>query len=188
VSDQEFTLCPFPDPGGLPAVALGGRLRRQGSRLAITFVLSGRLSEVVIPAAAARPGRRWLLWEGTCSEFFLALPGAQGYWEFNLSPAGHWNVFHLTGYRQGIAEEPAITDLPLTVRRQPDRLCLSLDLDLAALLPAAQPWLLAISAVLAHPDGRRTYWALVHPAAAPDFHHPASFILTLAAGPTRLSP
>jgi len=179
VSPQDFVLHPFPNGLAAPAVALSGQLCRQGSRLAITFILSGDLSEVVIPAAAPTPSRRWLLWESTCCEFFLALPGRQGYWEFNLSPAGHWNVFHLSGYRQGIAEEPAITHLPLTIRRRPDRLTLSLDIDLAVFRPPAAAWQAAVSAVLQHHDGHCTYWALVHPAAAPDFHHPAGFILTL---------
>lgn len=179
MTEQEFALRPFPGDLCLPAVALGGLLWRQGSLLTITFILSGRLADVVIPPPAPVPARRWLLWEATCSEFFLALPGHDDYWEFNLSPSGDWNVFHLSGYRQGIQEEPAITTLAVSVARQPDQLSLRLQTDLAAILPADQPWEVAISTVLLHPNGHATFWALIHPAPQPDFHHRAGFILTL---------
>lgn len=176
---QEFALRPFPADPSPPGVSIRGRLGRQGSLFTISFILSGQLADVVIPAAALAPARRWLLWETTCLEFFLALPGHDDYWEFNLSPSGDWNVFHLTDYRQGIQEEMAITHLPLEIHRQPDRLTISLTIDLQAILPADRPWEVAISTVLQHLDGRYTYWALNHPAPQPDFHHRAGFSITI---------
>ncbi len=176
---REFALQPFPVGPVLPAVAIRGHLCRQGTLLAITYVISGRLADVVIPPPAPVPARRWLLWEATCCEFFLAIPEAEEYWECNLSPAGDWNVFHLSGYRQGIREETAIPHLPLVVQSQPDTLTLSLEVDLAAILPPDQPWEAAVSAVLQHPNGQFTFWALRHPAPQPDFHHRAGFVITI---------
>jgi hypothetical protein len=37
-----------------------------------------------------------------------------------------------------------------------------------------------LSAVIEANDGTLSYWALKHPAAKPDFHHPDSFVLELA--------
>jgi hypothetical protein len=180
LTSRDFILHPFPGSLCLPALLVAGHIARQGSRLNLTYTLSGQLQEVIIPAPAQPPTRRWLLWESTCLEFFLKIPGDSGYWEANLSPSGDWNFFRLSGYRQGIAEEPAIAHLPVSSHRQPDRFVLQTDLELAALLPAHEPWHLALSAVLEHPGGRFTFWALSHPAPQPDFHHSDSFILLLA--------
>lgn len=179
MTSWEFVLQPFPAGLPLPAITLSGNLRRQGTLLAITYTLAGRLADLIIPPPAPAPTRRWLLWEATCCEFFLAIPGAEDYWEFNLSPSGDWNVFHLSGYRQGIREESAIDHLPLVVQRRPNRLTLSLQTDLAAIFPPDHSWKAAVSAVLQHADGRCTFWALSHPAPQPDFHHRASFLLAV---------
>ena len=69
--------------------------------------------------------------------------------------------------------------LPLVVQRRPGRLTLSLQIDLAAILPPDRPWEAAVSAVLQHTDGRFTFWALSHPAPQPDFHHRAGFLLAV---------
>jgi hypothetical protein len=39
---------------------------------------------------------------------------------------------------------------------------------------------LGLSAVVEASDGTLSYWALNHPVAKPDFHHPDSFALELA--------
>jgi hypothetical protein len=38
---------------------------------------------------------------------------------------------------------------------------------------------LGLSAVIEAVDGAMSYWALAHPSAKPDFHHPDSFVLDL---------
>ena len=37
----------------------------------------------------------------------------------------------------------------------------------------------SLSAVIETTDGAMSYWALAHPSAKPDFHHPDSFVLDL---------
>jgi hypothetical protein len=56
-------------------------------------------------------------------------------------------------------------------------------LALARLSPAYAdaPLVMGVSAVIVARDGSRSYWALVHPAEKPDFHHPDAFALTLDA-------
>ena len=57
------------------------------------------------------PRRRDRLWEETCLELFLGEEGSERYWEFNLSPAGHWNVYRFEFYvsDKGSLSEPFST-------------------------------------------------------------------------------
>jgi hypothetical protein len=175
-----FTLQPFAKDSVRPLLyAITGAISRRQTGMALTYNLTGPLQDLVIAPPVAEPARRWLLWETTCLEFFLAIRGADPYWEFNLSPAGHWNVFRLTSYRQGIQEEPAFQALPFTVARQPDRLRLSLDIDLAAIIPADQPLEVGLSTVLQHQGGELSFWALTHPGGEPDFHLRQGFVMKL---------
>jgi hypothetical protein len=142
-------------------------------------MLIGPLAALVIPVPVGNPVRKNALWEETCFEFFLGGKDSDRYWEFNLSPAGHWNVYCFASYRQGMQEEPAFTSLPLSVQSQPDVLRLSTEVDLEKLIPAEQVLNVAISAVIKTMHGGITYWALTHPGPQPDFHRRDSFIIEL---------
>jgi hypothetical protein len=176
LNSQSFTLQPF--TAGTPYV-ISGTISRGDARLTVTYTLSGPLQDLVIAPPADPPSRQWVLWEHTCFELFLASHGAEHYWEWNLSPAGHWNVFRLSGYRQGIQEEPAFQALPFTVQRHPEELSIALDIDLAILGPVNQPLEVGLSAVLQPQDGPLSFWALTHQDAAPDFHRRQGFIVRL---------
>jgi hypothetical protein len=119
------------------------------------------------------------LWRETCLELFLAPENVPHYWEVNLSPAGHWNVYGFRAYRQGLHEEPALTALPFTVTREPAALSLALELDMTGLIFPDQALELAIAAVIQAVDGSLTYWALAHPGSRPDFHRRDAFVITL---------
>jgi hypothetical protein len=99
---------PHTAPGPL---RLGANLRRQGDRLEIRWRLQGALSRLRLPEPVAEPQRRDALWTSTCLECFLARPDDEGYWELNLCPSGHWNLYRLDGYRQGLRPEAAIRRL-----------------------------------------------------------------------------
>jgi hypothetical protein len=176
---QSFSLQPFSaaDPG--PPVTITGDLGQRGQVLALRYELRGPLGELVIPTPAALPARRQGLWEATCFEFFLAAQEAPGYWEFNLSPAGHWNAYRFAAYREGMTEEGAITALPFSLQRRPDALLLSLELDLARLVWPGRPLRAGVTAVLQLAGGRMTYWDLTHPGPQPDFHRRDSFTIEL---------
>jgi hypothetical protein len=137
------------------------------------------LAELVIPARADLPAREHGLWEETCFEFFLAVKNSPQYWEFNLSPAGHWNIYCFQAYRQGRQEETAFRSLPFSVQSRPDSLLLVLELDLDRIVPADQALEVAIAAVSKLLDGQATYWALTHPGPQADFHRRDSFIIEL---------
>ena len=132
-----------------------------------------------IPAAAEAPRRKDRLWEETCLELFLGTADSGEYREFNLSPAGHWNVFRFTRYREEMREEPAFTSLPFAVRRDPEALLLTAEIGVGKIVPAGKHLAAGVAAVIKSTDGRKSHWALVHPASRPDFHRREGFALTL---------
>lgn len=179
MNGRDFSLKPFPSSGPLPGLDITGGIVRCSDALTVRYALHGPLPELVIPSPAHLPARKNLLWEETCFEFFLAPRNHRRYWEFNISPAGHWNVYSFKSYRQGMKEEPAITSLPIVVRSGRDALQLSVRLDLAGIVPPSQILKAAVSAVVKSKNGGTTYWALIHPAAEADFHLRDGFTLEL---------
>lgn len=174
-----FSLQPFPDSGPPPAYRLTGEAQRLGDILRFAWVLSGALAGLEIPPATASPERRDKLWQATCFEFFLALPGATGYWEANLSPAGHWQLYRFDDYRQGMQPEPKITTLAIDSTQTSTFFRLTATIGLANLLPSDQPLQLGVSAVLRALGGATSYWALAHPGEKPDFHQRGGFLLAI---------
>jgi hypothetical protein len=179
MNQTRFSLKPLPSDGVLPGIIISGSITRQLNALAISYVLTGNLSELEVPLPADLPARKINLWEETCFEFFLALKNSDQYWEFNLSPAGHWNVYRFKAYRQDMREEASFTSLPFTVQRQADVLLLSVEIDLNMIIAADQALRIGISAVTRSIDGSMNYWALIHPGAQADFHRKESFIVGL---------
>ena len=143
--------------------------------MAIHYLLRGPMDRLVLPAAVECPERGDDLWRGTCLEFFLAPRGDQSYWEFNLSPAGHWNAYHFSGYRSGMAPDPGYASLPFQVCATADALSLDLEWALPAALADDQPLELGVCAVIVLRGGELSYWALAHPGAEPDFHRRDGF-------------
>ena len=174
-----FSLRPFPSGGLQPHLEITGDIRRSSNKLSISYTLSGPLAELMIPALEDIRLRKNGLWEETCFEFFLAPVNSDQYWEFNLSPTGHWNVYRFTSCRQGMQEETAFTALPFSVLLYSDSLKLSLEVELEKIVPADQALKIGISAVIKTINGRMTFWALTHPGPQPDFHRRDSFIIDL---------
>jgi len=179
MNHQSFFLQPFPSTGQLLDLKIAGKIAQNAHKLAIEYALVGDIKEIALALPSATPLRKHELWQNTCFEFFLAIKNSQQYWEFNLSPAGHWNVYSFDDYRQGMQEETALTKLPFIVQQQADSLQLNLNFDLAKIIPQEQFLEVAITTVIKHKDGEITYWALTHQGAEADFHRRDSFILEL---------
>jgi hypothetical protein len=178
ISEQSFTLQPFLLDDALCDIYVEGTLQRQTNTLAIRYELSDPDSIASI-GSAALPTRKNGLWEETCFEFFLGVQGSERYWEFNLSPAGHWNIYRFDGYRQGMQNEAAWDQLPFEVRQHSGSVTLDLDLDLSPIAGAEQKLELAIAAVILLKTGTTSYWALTHCAPQADFHQRKSFTIKL---------
>ena len=160
---------------------IGASIRRQGNgSMEITYSIGGDLARLKVPP----PGRQRTahgLWQHTCCECFVALPGDPGYHEFNFSPSGEWAAYAFSGYRKGAAIDDETLNPQIAVRRVDDALELDASLPLGR-FPALRTrgrLVLALSAVIEDGDGTLSYWALKHPAGKPDFHHRDSFALEL---------
>jgi len=176
---RRFLLIPFPGEGNVAGITIGGTIARRADALSVRCEVRGDLAKVKIPSAEEAPRRHDRLWEETCLELFLGTADSAGYWEFNLSPAGYWNVYRFTSYREGMREEPAYTTLPFAVRIGPGALELSMELDVGRIIPAGEAIEAGVAAVIKTIDGWKNHWALVHPGPRPDFHRRDGFALTI---------
>jgi len=172
----QYSLRPWPGGPWPSGLAVQVRLRREAGLLTLEYELAGSLTALALPEPVPEPRRRDGLWCSSCFEFFLAPVDDPGYWEFNISPAGHWNCFCFSEYRQGMREETRVEYLAVRQRRAPDRLVLAVTQDLQPLLPPRTSCRLGLAAVLRDRDGHISYWAPGHPGERPDFHHPAGFL------------
>jgi hypothetical protein len=180
-NEHYFSLAPFSSPR-LSSEMIEGTIVRSAGMLSLHYRLFGRFDNLLIPAPAAVPERRARLWKDTCFELFLTVRGAPSYWEFNLSPAGHWNVYRFTAYRQEMAEKRAFATLPFMIQTESLGLTLGLEIELDRILPAAPALEAGVSAVLKHADGTVTYWALAHRGPQPDFHRRNGFLINVPIG------
>jgi hypothetical protein len=178
--EQSFTLIPFPALD-IPAISLTGYLSLQRQFLTLHYSLSGNTEVILLPPISLNPSRKAELWKATCFEFFLAIQDQPGYWEFNMSPSGDWNVYRMDAYRRiGFREEAAISALPFAFKRESNGYSLDVAIALTSIIRAEENVHLAITAIIQTKDGNETYWALAHSAPHADFHLRESFILALA--------
>jgi hypothetical protein len=198
MTERSFSLIPFPAQN-LPNISITGAISLQMNILHLSYSLTGNVEDVFLPPTSVTPSRKDELWKTTCFEFFLAVKDQPQYREFNLSPSGDWNVYHMDKYRRvGFREETSIQGLAFEVQKTPVTMSslaesnevgvfqLNAMLDLNSIVPQNQLLEFGITAIIQTTNGNETYWALAHPAPFADFHLRESFILGLA-GQTRLS-
>jgi hypothetical protein len=172
-------LKPFSTDRSTQSIDLAARLDRHEDILSIEYHLHGDLNTLIVPPPVPNPTRKSLLWEHTCFEFFLGVPGMPEYWEFNLSPAGDWNIYHLDNYRQGLREELAFTSLSFQVALQPSSLMLGLELDLSRIIKADRDLEVSVTSVIEPLAGEISYWAVTHTGETADFHLRNSFSIEI---------
>lgn len=173
-----FTLQPFPSVEALFNLKITGNIARHQNLLTISYNLLGNIQQVDITPPET-PQRKHELWQDTCFEFFLGAKNSPAYWEFNLSPAGHWNIYRFNNYRQGMQEETAFTTLPFDVKHNSDSLDLTLNVNLDKIISVDQAIEVAITTVIKSTNGEVSYLALSHKGAEPDFHLRESFVIEL---------
>jgi hypothetical protein len=180
------------------------RLRTR--QIEIRWIALGPVRHIVIPWPT-KPARAGELWNHTCFEAFVRAEGEEDYIEFNIAPRGNWNAYIFDGYRSGmkVAKQASASQIAFDWRDEPlseerrsglqeagydtfDRfptpffyVSALIDLERVHRLPSDLPWRLGLSAVIEENNGRKSYWALEHPAGKPDFHDPDCFALELPA-------
>jgi hypothetical protein len=153
--------------------------RTSNSTIMLRYALEGDMNRLRIPPAQeARRADR--LWQHTCFELFCAATGA-AYYELNFSPSSEWAIYGFTGYRQGMVSVETPQAPQISTHQHATGLELEAIVDLGALsdLHGAATIRAAASAVIEDADGGLSYWALVHSATRPDFHHAGAFALSL---------
>ncbi|MDG3064356.1 DOMON-like domain-containing protein [Thauera mechernichensis] len=147
-----------------------------------------RIDRLVVPApqpSVAADG----LWQHTCFEVFLGVPGEPTYREYNFSPSGQWAVYAFQGWRQRVDGFAAEQAPEIQCAHDAGSLVLEARVP-AGLLPAVPPGTdlqVSLAAVIERKDGQLEYWAVRHAPAQPDFHARDTFVLTLATA-TRSQP
>lgn len=179
MTEQSFSLIPFP-AASIPAITITGKIARQDNRISLLYALAGTTEDIFLPSPSAPCSRKDELWRATCFEFFLGIKDQAQYWEFNLSPSGDWNVYHMDGYRRvGFREEESIKHLELSIQIKADLISLNTLADLRPIVQESQRLDVGITAIIQTKDSRETYWALLHPAPQADFHLRKSFVCSL---------
>ena len=140
----------------------------------IWFGIGAPPARFVIPEGAGE--RVDELWRTTCFEAFLRAEGTEGYREWNFAPSGDWAAYDFEAYREGMTAAPVAA--PPYVRMEDNFTWWSLGATIA--VDADTKWQLGLSAVIEEQDGTKSYWALAHASAKPDFHHPDCFTARLA--------
>lgn len=149
--------------------AAGGLILRYSAR--------GRTAALLIPSSLpSAPADN--LWQHTCCEAFVAAVDDKQYREFNFSPSGLWAVYDFKDCRERDTGVTPPAAPRITIQSLADGFQLTAELD-PAQLPAGKTLQLGLSAVIEAADGSKSYWALAHCAAHPDFHLRQSFMLTL---------
>ena len=164
-----------------PATTLGVELalsaaieRVADGRVRMSFRLRGELDRVALPARV--PSLRVDgLWERTCFEAFIAPEGRAHYLELNISPSTEWAAYVFDDYRHGMRPLSLPSAPKIAVTESASEVRVTADVDLSVVEDAPWPWRVGLNAVIADPTGARSYWALRHPKAKPDFHDAAGF-------------
>jgi hypothetical protein len=176
-----FLLVPFPDRTVAAGWTVEGVVERAPRVLRATFRVGSPPGALIIPQRAPEPVRRDGLWQSTCLELFVGVPGEAGYLEVNVAPSGDWNVYRFTAYREGMVPlDPAALPSREAPRGPGGALALEFSLELPEPWASAPSLELAVSAVLEGVGGEKTYWALTHRGPRPDFHRRDAFVLPLA--------
>lgn len=173
---------PFAPPGELQ-VGVRAEAVRRGTVLALRYVVDDDEAQLRFPEPTGSRARVDRLWEHTCLEAFVAPAGLDCYWEVNFSPGGDWNIYRFDGYRRGMAPEERVQAPAAlaTLTATAHSLSIEAAIDLGPVPELARaPLDLGLAAVLETVEGRRSYWALRHVGAQPDFHARDTFALRLA--------
>lgn len=164
-----------------PATVIEVDVTRYLGGVTLEYRMTGSLGALAVPSFAM--GRRTdELWKHTCFEMFIRPVSGEAYFEFNFAPSTNWAAYGFSANRTGMHN---IDASPISIEADQEgqnfTLKVSVDFSNVPELTAETAWRANLSAVIEEKDGRKSYWALAHPAGKPDFHNPDCFVLELPA-------
>jgi hypothetical protein len=175
-------LKPHPDSRSLAVRHIEVQTARpQPDRLVLSYIVTGAMSDILMPPAAAAT-RSDDLWQHTCFEAFVRASSDTEYYEFNFAPSTQWAAYRFSGYRSGKRVVDEIEVPLIEVQSGPASCTLraSLNLDRLPALVRAASWQFGLSAMIEDTSGSKSYWALAHAPGKPDFHHADNFTYELS--------
>lgn len=181
---KDMELKPFPTDLPLPDIQLHADGEWRQGIFRARFTMNGAWDGVRHLTSGIKTGERAReLWNSTCFEVFLKPFGQQDYWEWNLSPDGRWNAYHLEAYRQGLQEATSFKRPDLWVQTNEQSWTLTTAIDFTT-IPGIRSKGIAVSltAVIEDLKGRKSYWGPIHTQGKPDFHHPDHFTIRFPPG------
>lgn len=162
-------------PYGIAVSVAAAWTAAQGLRL--EYRLRGAIAPLRLPPPAA-PQAADGLWQHTCCEAFVAVPGEPAYREFNFSPSSRWAAYRFDAYRQRDMDWQPPAQPVVSLQAAGEDIRLLADIP-ASLLPASACLDVGLTVVIETLTGDKSYWALRHCGQQPDFHLRDSFILHL---------
>ena len=175
---QTYPLAAHPDHPPASVTQVEARIiARDDNWLRVRWRIEGS-QRLVVPPFAGK-GRADELWQTTCFELFLKPADGSAYVEINLSPSERWNAYDFVAYRWDMEERPFPREPECTMRLGSSFAIFDVAIPGAG-LPDAE-CAMGLAAVIEEQGGVKSYWALAHPDAKPDFHAPACFAATLPA-------
>lgn len=151
-------------------------------RIHFDYAVRGDIAAIALPAPT-EVARVDGLWQTTCFEAFLGLPGSDTYFEFNFAPSRLWAAYRFERYREESSAPPLSPPPVIDLRRTEEALLLSAHVEIRKWreLDNAESLDCGLTAVIDESEGALSYWALAHPEGRADFHVRDCFTLELAA-------
>jgi len=176
----QFKLKPFVPNKAIKSVSghISSVLNQKIYSLSLSFYVTGNIESLKLPKTIDRPHREDELWNTTCFELFLSQDNLPRYHEFNYSPSGHWQSYSFTQYRAGKNECKHLTLIKSQLSKEPNKLCINLELAYASHDIVTNNMKMGISCVLHDLSGAYHYYSLGHSLKA-DFHNKRFHLLNL---------
>lgn len=165
---MNFKLIPFSSS----PFEITGTLERKGDELILHYDLQGPLSELVIPEINSSGLFKDGLWKHSCFELFIKDQDQRSYTEFNFSPSGDYAIYRFSDYRKKDLDYRYRTFPQISASITGDHLFMDIIIETLS-------GEVAICAVIENHRNEINYYALTHQKEKPDFHDPASFILSI---------
>jgi hypothetical protein len=159
---NDLILHPDCAPGAITRIAASLEATPSGCRA--TFVATGEISRIKIPAHQPDRARFDDLWRTTCFEIFWQPEGGTFYREFNLSPSTRWACYDFDDFRGGMRNAPANVDIDVSINGGELRLTADIMSDLH------RPAKVALNGIIEDADGTNRFWALAFEPGKPEFH------------------
>lgn len=154
---------------------------KMDNELQVNFIIEDKNSFFVANEFSKAPGRKLDLWNSTCFEAFFGIKGNPGYWEFNVTIAGDWNLYYFDSYRSSNQpkEEIKVTGITHAKEYEDGTWRIETKIPIQNLGLQGQKLQAGFASVVEFKNKEKAYFAIEHGAEKPDFHLRETFLCNL---------